>query len=147
MYLTGTFEGTISFGSTALTSAGQTDVFVAKWDAATRSFACAQRAGSTDNATAIAVLGNSVYVAGDYNGSQASFGNVVLLNQGTPQGMYIPRDGFVAKLADTGSSADFAWALPEGLRQQRELRGLAPGLYVLRVQAGAQHAAHPLLIE
>ncbi|WBO83972.1 T9SS type A sorting domain-containing protein [Hymenobacter yonginensis] len=127
VYLAGTFSGTISFGPTTLTSAGGLDVFIAKWDASSNSFVWAQRGGGSDDdiSKSVAVLGSNVYVAGDYRSTQVTFGSTVLINQGTPQGMYIPQDVFVAKLTDTGSSASFAWALRVSGEYTESAAGLA----------------------
>ncbi|MDO7877626.1 IPT/TIG domain-containing protein [Hymenobacter sp. ASUV-10] len=59
-FVVGSFGGQLTLGSTVLTSAGGTDVFVAKWDAATAGWAWAARAGGTgsDTGLAVAVDGN-----------------------------------------------------------------------------------------
>jgi hypothetical protein len=44
-------------------------------------------------------------------------------------------------------SASAHTLLASGGRQELNLLGLAPGLYMLRVQAGQQHAVRPLLVE
>ncbi|WP_046247041.1 T9SS type A sorting domain-containing protein [Hymenobacter terrenus] len=109
VYVTGFFAGTISLGSTALTSVGSTDIFVAKWSPATGSFVWAQRAGGSgpDVATALAINGANVYVAGQFESGTATFGSEVLTNAGS-------RDAFVTKLSDAGNSADFVWAQRAG---------------------------------
>ncbi|TPG66713.1 T9SS C-terminal target domain-containing protein [Hymenobacter nivis] len=114
VYLAGNFAGTVSFGSFALTNAtadGRRDAFVAKWSPATGAFLWAQRAGGPgdDGATALAVSGGNVYVAGSFGGPTAAFGALTLANA-DPSGA--TRDVFVAELAaDTGA---FAWAQPAG---------------------------------
>ncbi|MBF9239728.1 hypothetical protein I2I05_20210, partial [Hymenobacter sp. BT683] len=47
VYVTGSFSNQVAFGSTVLTSAGGTDVFVAKWDATTQAWAWAAAGGGT----------------------------------------------------------------------------------------------------
>ena len=114
VYLAGNFAGTVRFGPFALTSAsadGLRDAFVAKWSPATGAFLWAQRAGGPGNdaATAVAVSGTRVYVAGSFGGPTAAFGPLALANA-DPSGA--TRDVFVAELAaDTGA---FAWAQPAG---------------------------------
>ncbi|OGX86286.1 hypothetical protein BEN47_01665 [Hymenobacter lapidarius] len=111
VYLVGSFRGTTSFGNISLTSTGGNDGFVAKLtDAGTdASFDWAKTAGGVadDDAQAVAVNGNSVYITGDFSGAQASFGTARLSSAGG-------QDLYVAKLTDTGASADFAWAQQAG---------------------------------
>ena len=97
IYITGRFEGTAKFGGTTLTSAGQTDVFVAKYD----SFGNVLWTGSAgglgwDTGLGVAVDGaGNVYVTGDYSGA-ASFGDIMLTSAGLT-------DVFVAKYDSFGS--------------------------------------------
>jgi hypothetical protein len=113
IYITGVFSGTCSVGSTTLTSAGSTDVFVAKWSSAAGRFLWVQQAGGLGNdaVAAIAVNGTSVYIAGNFSGNRIDFGNLTLLN-----GTLIGADTnvFVAKLTDAGSTSDFTWAQQAG---------------------------------
>ena len=101
----------VSFGPIALTSAGTEDVFVAKLTDAgsTASFVWAQQAGGlyNDVATALAVSGTNVYVAGYFTNSPANFGLTTLTGAGS-------QDVFVAKLTDAGSTASFVWAQQAG---------------------------------
>jgi len=62
----GTFVGTAAFGGTTLVSAGGTDLFLARWNAATTTWAWAVRAGGPDNegVSSLAVVGNALYVTG-----------------------------------------------------------------------------------
>ena len=105
VYLAGTFSITIAIGTTTLVSAGGEDIFVAKWNPASQSYAWAQRAGGAgyDYVSALAVSGNSVYVTGYYQSSAATFGSTTLPSVGY-------YDMYVAKLADAGSTATFTWA-------------------------------------
>jgi len=107
VYLTGYFTGTAAFGGTApLVSAGGTDVFVAKLtDAGTAgSFTWAERGGGVinDAATAVAVSGANVYIAGNFT-LTVSFGSAFLVSAGYA-------DAFVAKLIDAGPAGSFVWA-------------------------------------
>lgn len=108
VFVAGNFSGSIQVGSTSLTSAGGTDVFVAKWSQATTSFVWAYRAGGTsdDYAAALALSGNRVYMGGRMAGT-ASFGTTSLTSAGGD-------DGFIAKITDSGTSASFTWATSIG---------------------------------
>ncbi|GAB3837741.1 hypothetical protein GCM10028821_38360 [Hymenobacter jeollabukensis] len=108
VYLTGHFTNTVTLGSTTLTSFGEADIFVAKFNPASNQFVWVQRAGGsgTDRAHALAVSGTSVYVAGHFNSLMASFGATTLTNAG-PVNAY---DGYVAKLTDAGSTSSFVWS-------------------------------------
>ncbi|WP_167856337.1 T9SS type A sorting domain-containing protein [Hymenobacter metallicola] len=109
VYLAGTFDGTITLGSTTLITAGNRDIFVAKWSTATNSFLWARRAGGSgpDAVNAIAVSGTNVYVAGTFVGAAANFGATTLASAGG-------NDIFVAKLTDAGSAPSFSWAQRAG---------------------------------
>ncbi|WP_156176078.1 T9SS type A sorting domain-containing protein [Hymenobacter terrenus] len=123
LYVAGEFRGTATFGSTALTSTGVSDIFLAKLtDAGTgASYTWAQRAGSgsIDQATALAVSGTDVYVGGFFQVS-ATFGGSPLT--GAP-------GGFVAKLTDAGASGTFVWTQPSG-RGVSAVAVSGPGVYV-----------------
>ena len=115
IYIAGYFAGpTAGFGTTILTNGsnpGYLDVFVAKLTDAgsTGAFAWAQRAGGTgsDQATALAVSGSSVYVAGTFYSSTANFGPAALTCAGRA-------NIFVAKLTDTGITGSFTWVQQAG---------------------------------
>ncbi|MGB2984885.1 MAG: IPTL-CTERM sorting domain-containing protein [Phycisphaerae bacterium] len=100
-YVTGWFEGTATFGTFTLTSAGFLDVFVAKYDSA-GNVVWAESAGGTDfdegDGIAVDGSGNS-YVTGKFEGT-ATFGATTLTSAGAI-------DVFVAKLSDApaGSGA------------------------------------------
>jgi hypothetical protein len=109
VYLAGYFNNTVVLGSTTLTSLGSSDVFVAKFNSVSNQFVWAQRAGGTDDeqATALAVSGTSVYVAGYFVSPTAGFGPATLTNAGSA-------DIFVAELTDAGSTGSFGWAQQAG---------------------------------
>jgi hypothetical protein len=114
VYVAGIFNGaTADFGATTLTRAGDFDVVVAKLTDA-GSFVWAQRAGGTgaDRAEALAVSGTSVYVAGSFNGATADFGATTLTNTNSNTNTYT--DVFVAKLTDAGTTGSFVWAQQAG---------------------------------
>ncbi|GAB3725752.1 hypothetical protein GCM10027594_07280 [Hymenobacter agri] len=117
--LNGGAPATADFGATNLNSAGGDDLFVTKLTD-TGSFVWAQRAGGThfDEANALAVSGNSVFVAGKFHSASADFGTTTL----TTAGFY---DVFIAKLADLGSTAAFEWAQRAGGTENDEANALA----------------------
>jgi hypothetical protein len=124
VYVAGAFTGTATFGGTTLISAGNYDLFVAKWNTGTSSFTWAQQAGGAgaDRATAIAVSGTSVYVAGQFLSATASFGSTNLINADITTNT---NDAFVAKLTDSGTSSSFTWAQRAGGSSQEYANALA----------------------
>ena len=133
LYMAGSFGGTAGFGGTSLTVAGGgngVDVYVAKAvDAGSRAdFVWAYGAGGTggDLASAVAVLGSSVYISGWFGSSTAAFGSSSL-------GLAGSYDGFVAKLTDAGPTASFGWAKGLGGTARDQANALAvssTGVYV-----------------
>ena len=120
LYLAGDFYGaTATFGGTTLTntSPATNDIFVAKiTDVGTAgTIMWAQQAGGStkDGATAIAVNGPNVYVAGIFNSPSATFGNTIITNASSSGGMF-DTDIFITKLTDAGTSSSFAWAQRAG---------------------------------
>lgn len=108
VYVAGQFDSaTASFGPATLTSAGGSDVYVAKvTDAgATGSFAWAQQGGGPggDQAYALAVSGTSVQVAGIFSSATANFGAFALSN---PAGAI--NLGYLASLTDPTLTATTA---------------------------------------
>ena len=102
-YVTGFFAGTVTIGSTTLTSAGGNDVFVAKYDAAGVAQWAVRGGGSGDDiATAIALdASGNIGITGGYGGGVSGiFGTTELFNAGG-------QDMFVAKLNGSGS---WLWA-------------------------------------
>ncbi|MCC3159365.1 T9SS type A sorting domain-containing protein [Hymenobacter sp. 15J16-1T3B] len=102
--ISGTFAGSLTLGSTTLTSQGALDVFVAKWSPASGSYVWAVSAGSaqTDAPLGLGLNGSNIYVAGQVQGPTMTLGSVTLTNT--------EYAGFVTKLVDNGSSASFVWA-------------------------------------
>jgi hypothetical protein len=105
-----------SFGAIVLNtsaSIADNDAFVAKLtdNGATASFTWVQPTVGSGNqqASALAVSGSNVYVAGVFNASTLLFGNVSLLNPNAPQS-----DLFVAKLTDAGNTASVVWGQKAG---------------------------------
>ena len=101
-YIGGSFQGTVSFGSTVLTSAGGYDLFVAKYSPVSGGFEWAIRTGGNgyDEVRAVAVSGTGIYIAGFTQSALINFGPSTL---GATGGS----DGFVAKLTPAGN---FVWA-------------------------------------
>ena len=114
VFLAGYFRNSVVLGGTTLTSLGNYDVFVVKFNPISNQFVWAQRAGGTgsDYATALAVSGANVYVAGAFGSSTAGFGTINLANAGNSGVDFT--DVFVAKLTDAGSTGNFAWAQRAG---------------------------------
>ena len=116
IYLAGRFAGAAAFGGTILTAVGSDDGFVAKLtDAgASGAFGWALGVGGRDSeqATAVAVAGSTVYVGGHFYSPTATFGSISLANLSTVAPLRA--DGFVAKLTDAGPSAGFAWVQQVG---------------------------------
>ena len=117
VYITGSFTGTANFntpsatGSNEITSAGNLDVFIAKYDD-TGVFQWTKRAGGAagiDVANGIAVSGSDVYITGaftgtaDFNNPSASGSNEIAAGGGV--------DIFLAKYDATGT---FQWAKRAG---------------------------------
>ena len=92
-------------GGTTLTSLGGYDVFVAKSNPASNQFVWVQRAGGVglDEATALAVSGTSVYVAGSFTSPAASFGTSTLTNPYPNTSINNTTLGFLATLTDPPS--------------------------------------------
>jgi hypothetical protein len=107
MYVAGYFTGALTLSSITLTSAGNNDVFVAKWNTAR-----AQRAGGTgdDQPRGLCLAGTGVYIVGDFTSPTFSFGSLALTNSGAAT----TSDVFVAKFEDAGASATYAWAQRAG---------------------------------
>jgi hypothetical protein len=101
-YLTGIFEGTATFGSTTLTSAGSADVFIAKLDD-NGDFLWAEQVGGSgyESGYSIAIDGSGkIYVVGDFNGT-VTLGSTTLTGYG----------GFIVNLDADGS---FLWIKKAG---------------------------------
>ncbi len=132
VFVAGSFTGTVSFGATTLVSAGLTDAFVAKWSPVKGRFEWARSMGSDarEEAMAVAVRGNSVYVAGAFYSFTVAFGTSILTNTNLTAAT---SDAFITKLTDQGSSADFNWAQPiwgPGNERANALALSESGIYV-----------------
>jgi hypothetical protein len=98
VYVTGYFGGTITFGTTPLTSVGSDDIFIAKYDAAgTVLWATSAGGNSTVNGYSVATdTSGNVYVTGYFYGPTITFGTTTLTNVGGP-------DVFIAKYDAAGT--------------------------------------------
>lgn len=97
IYVTGSFTGTVTFGTTTLVSGGFTDIFVAKIDN-TGNWIWAISAGGTGNDIGQGITidsNNNSYVTGTFSNS-ATFGSFTLVSSGNT-------DIFVAKIDDNGN--------------------------------------------
>jgi len=102
IYLTGHFAGTATFGATSLTSVGETDIFISKYDADTGDVIWAKQAGGSESDSGLEVTVNAagyVYVVGSFFGT-AEFGAISLTSEGS-------FDGFTAQYDTDG---DIMWA-------------------------------------
>ncbi len=107
VYVTGQFTGDVTFGTTpTLTSAGNNDVFVARYDPVPGTWAWARSAGgnSSDIGNGIATDGTNVYVTGTAGGAGTFAGQTLTARGGL--------DVFIAAYSASGG-AD-VWARGDG---------------------------------
>lgn len=105
VYTSGRFVNTASFGTTNLTSAGQSDIYLARYDA-NGTLIWARKAGGVGTDAAYAVTADAsgnAYITGDFSGT-ADFGGVQLTSGAT-------LNSFVAKYDPTGA---LIWAVRIG---------------------------------
>lgn len=115
-YVTGIFRGIASFGTTDLTSSGNADIFIAKYDASGNVLWAKQAGGQDIDASkniAVDNSGNS-YITGEFQGS-ATFGSITLNSSGN-------YDAFIAKF---DASGDVLWAKQSGGAGLEVGRGIA----------------------
>ena len=120
VFATGIFSGQVLFGSTMLSSSGSTQMFVAKYVPAMRTWAWAQRGGGLYGAkgAGIAVSGRSVYVTGYFSNDArntygATFGGTDAASsphQVAGVGSSFSSDLMLLKYTDNGTSATFGWS-------------------------------------
>ncbi len=125
--VTGSFQGTVNFGSTTLTSAaGNADVFVAKVDPS-GAYVWATKAGGSlgnDNGNGVSALPDgSAIVTGSFRGT-ATFGATTLTSAGGSDDVFVakvdPSGAYVWATKAGGSSGSYGYsygvsALPDGL--------------------------------
>jgi hypothetical protein len=123
VYVAGHFIGSMFFGTQQLVChASQTDLFVAKYDAAGRNLWVRQAGGDgAESVTGLVVdAAGNVYIAGSYSG-QAPFGPYTLTAGQAVAGL---DDAFVAKLDAAGT---WQWAVSGGGPGNDHSGGLALG--------------------
>ncbi|MFN9952604.1 MAG: SBBP repeat-containing protein, partial [bacterium] len=94
IYITGSFNGIATFGNITLTSAGDSDAFVAKLDSNGK-FLSAQNFGGTLADTGLDITSDAkgnIYATGGFENT-ATFGNTSLTSAGSI-------DAFIVKLGD-----------------------------------------------
>lgn len=111
LYLTGSIQGSVSFGATTLVSSTNSDGYVARLNdtGTSGTFAWATRCGAGPEA--IAASNSNVYVAGAFYRASVAFGSTVLTNSDP---VNFSNDAFVAKVTDAGTSGPFVWAKSAG---------------------------------
>ena len=114
--VSGSFQGTATFGSTTLTSAGSADVFVAKIDAS-GTYVWATRAGGTlfDDGWGVSTLSDGSAIVSGYFAGTATFGSTTLASAGGA-------DVFVAKIDASGT---YVWATKAGSTSADQGRGVS----------------------
>jgi uncharacterized repeat protein (TIGR01451 family) len=116
VWVTGQFSGTMTAGAFTLNSAGGSDVYVVKIDAASGDIVSAQRAGNSGNDVGMAIAADQfgdIYLAGTFN-SSFTFGSVSIAGLGT-------YEVFLVKLTNagvpmwgsgiTGTSIETMWSM------------------------------------
>jgi len=117
IYVTGLFQNTAAFGATNLTSSGQSDVFIAKYDPAGNLIWVLDAGGKDyDEAHAIAVDAQGNAVITGYFDATATFGGFSLPNTSGSDNI------FVAKCSSAGK---FLWAQGAGGSQDDVGNGIA----------------------
>jgi hypothetical protein len=106
VYVAGVFEGSATFGSTTLNSAGARDAFIAKYDTAGNVvWAIRGGGGSHDRAYGLAIDNNAnLYLLGYWESGSSTFGGTTLNSAGAA-------DIFVVKVNSSGA---FQWAVRAG---------------------------------
>ncbi|TGD80753.1 T9SS type A sorting domain-containing protein [Hymenobacter wooponensis] len=119
VYITGSFRGTVGFGTFRLTSAGGSDMFLAKWHAPTATWVWATRAGgpTNDNGYKVVREQDNVYVTGRFTTHASIAGALLQAVDST--------DVFLAKYIDNGTTISSGWAISEGSRGNDAGQGLA----------------------
>lgn len=106
VYVTGNYLGTMSFGNNSVTSAGDEDIFLAKYDPLSNTWAWAGTAGGTgyDNGTCIAINSSGRLIIAGVFENKAKFENSTI--ESTGEG-----DVYIAEYTTSGSTL---WVRREG---------------------------------
>mgnify|MGYP000106108991 CR=1 FL=1 len=116
-YITGYFQGTATFGTTQITSSGNSDIFIAKYDTE-GNFQWVRKAGGTTNSDAgngiSADASGNCYITGYFQGT-ATFGTTQITISGYS-------DIFIAKYDTDGN---FQWVKKAGGVEYDEGYGIA----------------------
>lgn len=117
VYVVGAFSGTVDFGGGDASSAGDTDVFVAKFGASgVHEWSVTFGGAGADSGLGISVAGSGdVFVGGSFSGT-VDFGDGPVQSAGST-------DGFVLKLS--GASGALAWAIRMGGSGSDEVAAVA----------------------
>ena len=118
LLVAGYFAGTVAFGGSSLTSAGGSDVFVAKYTAAGAHLWSKRFGGASDDMVRGIVVDASgdVVLTGEFNGS-ASFGGTALASEGLRDVFLVGLRGmdgghrWSKRLGSTGDDAGFGLAI------------------------------------
>nr|MCS5536978.1 SBBP repeat-containing protein [Candidatus Poseidoniaceae archaeon] len=104
-YVSGTFKGTATFGSTSLTSSGSEDAFLAQISS-TGSWVWANDAGGTgvDKGVGISLDGNGIGYLGGYFSGDAQIGMQNFICQSTNCGMFIKTPVYMVPLSISTST-------------------------------------------
>jgi hypothetical protein len=108
VFVAGDFNGTITLGSSTLTSGGVQSTFVAKWNPTTSTWLWALPVTHTAESfvSKLAVVGNTVYLTGFFSNT-VTIGNQTLSSAGAT-------DLYVTKLTDNGTTGSVNWAQRAG---------------------------------
>ncbi|UOQ68761.1 T9SS type A sorting domain-containing protein [Hymenobacter volaticus] len=146
LYLAGRFDQTgANFEGIHLTSSGAFDGFVAKLKDYGREahFSWAQKIGGlyAEVASAVAVNGTSIYVAGRFSSPSVAWGSTTLYNTDSNASTTYTTDVFVAQLMDSGPAATLNWVTGAGGLREDEASVLALSGTTLYVGGSLQPAA------
>ena len=111
LYVTGFYQGEVSFGSTSITHRGAKDCFVAKFGPAGKELWIRSFGGpAEDYCYGVTSDTSAVYVTGHFS-AQATFGTTQLTATGNKPGKQGPSDLFVLRLTTGG---DLSWVRAGG---------------------------------
>lgn len=115
-FVVGYFRGSVTFGTTSLTSSGSEDIFIAKLDANSNWLWAVKAGGSSnDYGRGIDVDDNgNAYVTGYFQGT-ATFGTISLTSSGGSQDTFIAKldtnGNYLWVVKTVGASSDFGYSI------------------------------------